>query len=865
MISRRLARLAAAGALLTLVPAAARPQAPATEYEGAAALGLALRQIGTTKRVLMIGAHPDDESTQILGTLALGQGAQVAYLSLTRGEGGQNGIGPELQEPLGLLRTEELLAARRLDGARQFFTRAYDYGFSKNAEEAFRHWPHDSLLADVVAVVREFRPDVILAVFSGTPTDGHGQHQASGILAREAFEVAADPRRFPEQLRRGLRPHASAKLYQALWRRDEGATERLETGELDPLFGRSYFQAAMASRSRHRSQDMGQILEPGPQTNALRLVSSRVGGASGGLFAGIDTTLAGIAASEGDSGVPAEAAALLTEYQARAAGIQERFNPLRPDGIVPELAEMLSLLGRAEASYPGRGSPRGTDLHAATSAERAELSHALALAAGVQVDAIAAQETVVPGESFELATTVWNGGTRPISVAGLAPRAPAGWKAEPLDTVPDSLAPGTLLTRRFRVTVPADAELTQPYFLRRPRDGDLYRWPAELGAVGVPFEAPVLAVAAGLRLDGVPLEISSAATFRGLDKMQGEFRRPLRIVPAVGVRLEPGLAILPLAVAGEPRHFTVRLRAEAPEGIDGMLRLRVPEGWSVQPAALPVRFSAPGEEHAVEVEVRAPAGVGAGEFPLSAAFEAADGRIFERGYELVDYPHTRPRPLYRPATATLRALDVRIPAGLRVGYVAGPGDEVPQALAQLGLQPTLLGPGELASGGPRGVRRDRHRDPRLRGPARPAYPQRAAAGVRAPGGDAHRTVQQVRVRGAGHRPLPHRDGAPARSGGPTRRRRCASSIPRTRSSPPRTASRKRTSRGGSRNAGSTSCTDGTSASRPSSRWPTRERSRCAARCSWRPTGRARTSTPGSLSSGSFRRASRGRIACSRTF
>jgi LmbE family N-acetylglucosaminyl deacetylase len=230
---------------------------PAAEYGGAAGLGLSLRRLGVAKRVLMVGAHPDDEDTQLLAALALEQGADVAYLSLTRGEGGQNGIGPELHEALGLLRTEELLAARRVDGARQFFTRAYDFGYSRNAEETFRHWPREEVLRDVVYVVRRFRPDVIIPVFSGTPRDGHGHHQVSAIMAREAFAAAADPARFPEQIAAGLRPHRAAKLYQSLRGDSTNATVRLAIGNLDPLIGRSPFQLAMASRSRHRSQDMG--------------------------------------------------------------------------------------------------------------------------------------------------------------------------------------------------------------------------------------------------------------------------------------------------------------------------------------------------------------------------------------------------------------------------------------------------------------------------------------------------------------------------------------------------------------------------------------------------------------------------------
>src|SRR5919204_3258027 len=182
--------------------------------DGAAAMGVALRRLGTTKRVLMIAAHPDDENTAVIAELALGDGADVAYLSLTRGEGGQNLIGPELQEGLGLIRTEELLAARRLDGARQFFTRAYDFGYSKSMEETWEHWPQDSILKDVVRIVRRFRPQIIVSIFSGTPRDGHGQHQAAGWLAREAFQLAGDSSRFTElREREGLAPWTPLKLY----------------------------------------------------------------------------------------------------------------------------------------------------------------------------------------------------------------------------------------------------------------------------------------------------------------------------------------------------------------------------------------------------------------------------------------------------------------------------------------------------------------------------------------------------------------------------------------------------------------------------------------------------------------------------
>ena len=213
--------------LLVSAPAVAQLEPPSTG--GMGALDQDLRRLGANKRVLMIAAHPDDEDTELLTLLVRGMGAEAGYLSLNRGEGGQNLIGDELGETLGLLRTEELLAARRLDGARQFFTRAYDFGFSKSLEDTWAHWPRDSVLKDVVRIVRRFRPQVVVSIFSGTPRDGHGQHQAAGWAAQEAFSIAGDSARFPELLREeglppGHRSSSTAALDSIPRQRPSGST-----------------------------------------------------------------------------------------------------------------------------------------------------------------------------------------------------------------------------------------------------------------------------------------------------------------------------------------------------------------------------------------------------------------------------------------------------------------------------------------------------------------------------------------------------------------------------------------------------------------------------------------------------------------
>ena len=254
----------------------AAPRLLSAQERGAVALGEAVAGLDATSRVLLIGAHPDDEDTQLLTWLARGRQVETAYLSLTRGDGGQNLIGNELGPLLGMIRTEELLAARRVDGGRQFFTRAYDFGFSKTAEETYTHWVKDSILRDVVTVVRAFRPQIIVAVFSGTPRDGHGHHQVSGILAREAFDAAADTIRFPRSATLGLGAWVPAKFYRAQRFNPAEATLSMNVGELSPFRGMTYAEIASVSRSQHLSQGFGALQRRGTSLDYVKLDASHV-------------------------------------------------------------------------------------------------------------------------------------------------------------------------------------------------------------------------------------------------------------------------------------------------------------------------------------------------------------------------------------------------------------------------------------------------------------------------------------------------------------------------------------------------------------------------------------------------------------
>ena len=627
---------------------------------GVAALAGALKQLGANKRVLVIGAHPDDEDTELLAILSRGMGVRAAYLSLSRGEGGQNLIGPELGPELGIIRTEELLAARQLDGARQFFTRAYDFGFSKTADETFRFWPRDSLLVDVLAVIRRFRPQIVVSIFSGTPRDGHGQHQVAGIVARQAFETLRDSSWGP------------VKLYRAAWSDTGATTLRLDGGALDPLAGRSYHQIAMAGRSRHRSQDMGQFERAGPSVDRLAFVEWRDGRRGtkdgDGLFAGVDTVLHGRA-----------------RYVALLDSARVRLNPSRPAAIVPLLVRALRELGR--------GTVGETDAE-----QRESLEHALAAAAGVAIDGFVDDGIVIPGERLEVEATVWNAGAGGVTLDGIDVTAPPGWKVERLDAATSPVPQGALATRRFAVTVAPDAPRSQPYFLRHPLAGGLYDWtgtPADWR--GLPFEPSLVEMAARLTIAGQPVTLRREVVYRYRDQGIGEVRRPIVVTQPFDVAVTPDLVVWPIdGAAGGPRHFTITVTNRARGPAATQVVVTPPSGWAAAPAES-LSFQREDEAKSLTVTVALPPGARPGVYALQAAAVTAGVRR-EGALAVIDYPHIRPRPVAHASTAELRAARIALPAVTRVGYVRGASDRVPEALQAVGVPLELLGPDTLARG-----------------------------------------------------------------------------------------------------------------------------------------------------------------------
>ena len=661
------------------IPAAIVPGAEVSEDRGAMGLSQALKRLDVVGSVLHTGAHPDDENSALLAWLARGQGVRTAYLSATRGEGGVNLVGGELFEALGVIRTEELYGARRLDHAQQFFTPNYEFGFSKSAEDTFTKWPHDQVLGDFVRVIRYFRPEIIISRFTGTPRDGHGHHQVAGIITQEAFKAAADPARFPEY----GKPWQAKKLYLNGMGNDPNTPPpvgpSLNVGEFDSDLGRSYSQIASEGRSLHRSQAQGGAQDPGPRQTRLQLVQKSVNVADDApLFAGVLYKLPDLA--QLDSGIGAN----LADLEQRITAIREKVNLVRPSDIVPDLAAGLKLLQQIKAKSSN------DQVQFLLQQKEDDFNDALRLAAGLLVDVLASDDTVVPGQEFNLTVSVTNGG--PYNFAGLHAVTDLlpGWTITP-DGSTGSLAAGQRLDQKFKVKVAANADFTQPYWLRQPRRGDRFVWPA-VASGALPMDDVLLSTRAELDFQGTTIVMKRPAEFRRIDRMFGEQRTALKVVPALSVGVSPDIAIVPLK-GSRQKEFTVNVENQNPTAINGEVSLVLPSGWSAAPASRPVSFTQQGEKASLQFMVSVPAT--AGDFSVQAVLKAGS-QEFKNGYTTVAYSHIETRYVYSPAQSKVEVLDVATTI-TSVGYVEGTGDAIPDAMRQLGINVTMLTPKDIAN------------------------------------------------------------------------------------------------------------------------------------------------------------------------
>lgn len=728
---------------------------------GAAGLSRLLRELQTRASMLMVVAHPDDEDGGMLAYETRGQGVRAALLTLTRGEGGQNVMSGDFYDALGLVRTQELLIADRYIGVDQYFSRVADYGFSKTREEAIAKWSHDRVLSDAVRVVRMYRPLVVASVFVGAPTDGHGHHQMAGEMAQEVYLAAGDPTKFPEQIKEGLKPWTPLKVYArvpAFQITAEGmydyaidkfvpvrffdyvnqtwsttrptANLEIQEGATDPENGLTYLQIAREGLGYQRSQNGGgAIPQPSPFASAYHRYGSRVAAQDHekSFFDGIDVSLMGIAdLGKGDTQFLKDGLAQISKFAAEA---QEKYSPDKPWLIAPALAEGLkadralmektkswsfegkddvlfelgvkerqfqqALAAALEVSFqttvaepvPARGRGRQSSTDAAFNAGRG----AFAGRGGGPTFTIA-----IPGQTFDVETNVFVEGADKVGVQSIDVLAADGknWNVRGEDAKRE-IEGGKDANWRYSVTVPEDAELTRPYY-SRPSEEQPYYDVKDARYRNLPVAPYPLSVRGRMEFDGVPFEVAEVVQTTERIPGLGMMQNPLLVGPAISVTVSPAAGAVPMAT--KSFEFTATVHSNVKGPAEGTLKLKLPAGWKSTPEDAQFRLARDGEDQTIgfTIEPRV-SGPGGGRQTITAV-AVYKGREYAEGYHLTGYPGLRPYPYYRPATYTAVDVDVKLPTGLTIGYLPGTGDDVAQALENLGAKVRILAASDITNG-----------------------------------------------------------------------------------------------------------------------------------------------------------------------
>ena len=692
--------------VLTAASLAGRAQAPVQDA-GVAGVWQKLGKLQTTASVMHTTAHPDDEHGGVLTWLSRGQGARVSLMTLTRGESGDNAIGSELFDALGLVRTEELALADRYYGVdQQYYGTVVDYGFSKRLDETLEKWGRERALADLVRVIRIERPLVIVSRFQGNARDGHGNHSAAGLLSREAFAKAGDPAAFPDQIAGGLRPWQPLKLYMGGVREQEDWTLRVDAGAYDPVQGESYAALARLGLGFQRSQNGGRVgSQPGPAFWYYKRLESKVSAPDReqSFFDGIDTTIPGVYRTL-QRDAPDGAAALLSAIDREIGGAVRAFTLTNPSASAPSLARAL-VATREAARALGRDRRRrapAVDQGApdrrrhARRARGAARGHSAAGRGGRSIRAVQPAAVDAAGRSradlhrpHDVCRARTGGGQshrRRDHRCGRAVEDRAGPVASCRRSCGRGAVHGYRSGRRT-----GDAAVLFPRLDPGHRLYDGRRGVRELSrprARRSTRAQPTRSTACRSKSAG-----QSPASNRTCPTASRFLRWPS--CRRLSVALTPAHAVVPLSGSGE-LTMTVDLSNNREASSKGSVRLALPEGWTATPSTQAFEFSRAGERALYSFKVRAPA-ERTGTHRIEAV-ASLDGREYRDGFQVIRHRDLETRRLYRDAVASVRGVDVRVAPGLRVGYVMGIGDDVPAGIAQLGAAVQLLDERDLASG-----------------------------------------------------------------------------------------------------------------------------------------------------------------------
>jgi len=715
---------------LSQTPASQNPYQPLPQDTGVLGLKQELLRLQTTARLMQVVAHPDDEDGGMLTLESRGHGVATLLLTLTHGEGGQNKLGSNLFDELGVLRTLELTASDRYYGVEQRFSHVADFGYSKNPEETFEKWHgHDVALGDIVRVIRTFRPDVLTTRFSGTERDGHGHHQASAILTKEAFRAAADSKRFPEQIAAGLPPWQPKKLYignvcgfGAMTCPAENYTVKLNTGVVNPVLGVSYVQFAMEGLRHQLSQGAGGwSVEPGDRFTYYKLVDSVLplttdkDGHEKDFFDGLDTSLPGLASRLGDEEkkVPQLRAGLV-----EIAGQLKQAAQLGtdPNDTVRPLLAALDSLGHFVGQNNDLSASARQDLVARLQEKEEHIQAALNLALNASMEATAIIPSdipnqqnslaISPGQKFDVHAKFHNGSKHPLSIKdiildGITPAA----VKEP-DRV---LQPGSDYETNFQVQLPSNFPVTRPAVHRNDPERDSVYVVDEPQYATLPFPPPPFRVIAhydvpdlaspthrdsGVQTYATFPEISAPVVVPFTDEKGQTQDRPLNVTPVCSVMLEPGEQIIRVN-NGTATTVKVGVSCNLTGAQSGQLHLEVPAGWHVEPNELQVRLSKRGDKQDFEFKIF-PETLKEGGTQIRATLTAG-GSTYTEGYSLVTREDLESTYYYQPAIQRVSVVDVKIPNDVKIGYIMGAGDDIPTVLKQIGLDVTVIPAEKVAS------------------------------------------------------------------------------------------------------------------------------------------------------------------------
>jgi LmbE family N-acetylglucosaminyl deacetylase len=667
-----LRKTAALTALIALLVASSASAALTQKPEDAAQIRVALEKLTVLGSALYVAAHPDDENTAVLAWLSNGRLYRTGYLAMTRGDGGQNLIGDEKGPLLGVIRTQELLAARRVDGAEQYFTRAIDFGYSKNPAETLAIWGHDTILADVVWNIRRFQPDVILTRFPTTGEGGHGHHTASAILAVEAFKAAADPTRFPDQLKyvtvwQPRRLFWNRFNFQPINPNDPSVAKslRVDVGAYNPLLGRAYTEIAAESRSQHKSQGFGSAERRGTNVNYFDQLAGDP--AAKDLFEGIDTSWSRFPGGETVGTILRQAA--------------DSFDPKDPSKSIPLLLQASDGMARlgADPAWSTRVNPW-------LPIKRAELLDVIRACAGLAIDVSAGDSSVNPGGEVPVTVTVVNRSDYPFVLSTVATLYANPGKAPGV-----KLQNNVPVKTEISIKLPTDMPYSQPYWLVQPPSKGTYNV-ADQQLIGLAENPPSIPI--NVSFDDTrmhTLVFAVPAIFRWTDAVRGEQVRAVDVVPDVTANVASAVYLFP---DQKPRQVAIALH-NFDASTSANVHLVLPNGWKADPAVAPVKFDTKGEEAHVTFTVTPPAGESTAE--LAAEADLTNGRKMTMAVTNIDYPHIPAQRVFSPAAAKLVRLDVK-KRGTRIGYIMGAGDDVPEALRQIGYDVTLLTDADLVHG-----------------------------------------------------------------------------------------------------------------------------------------------------------------------